>query len=58
MMPSLARASLRRPVLSLLLFLLGTAAVSAGLFRLEIRADGSAIYPEGDPTVRQTLRIA
>src|SRR6476469_1015903 len=55
-MLALARASLRRPVLTLLLFLLGTATVAAGLFRLEVRTDGSAIYPEGDPTVRQTLR--
>jgi predicted RND superfamily exporter protein len=51
----LARLALRRPVLVLLLFLLGTAAVSAGLFRLEIRTDGAAIYPAHDATVEQTL---
>ena len=52
----ISRASLRWPVLTLLLFLLGTAVVAAGLFRLEIRADGAAIYPQGDPTVEQSLR--
>src|SRR5215203_718224 len=52
----LARAALRRPVLVLLLSLLGTAGVAAGLFRLEVRADGAAIYPQGDPTVERTLR--
>jgi len=55
-MVSLARFSLRRPRLVLLLFSLATAAVAAGLFRLEIRTDGSAIYPVGDPTVERTLR--
>ena len=52
----LARAALRRPALTLLLFLLGTAVMTAGLFRLEIRTDGSSLYPRGDPTVRRTLR--
>lgn len=51
----IARASLRRPVLTLLLFGLGSALAAAGLFRLEIRTDGSAIYPQGDPTVERTL---
>jgi predicted RND superfamily exporter protein len=55
-MVSLARFSLRRPRLVLLLFALTTAAVAAGLFRLEVRTDGSAIYPAGDPTVEQTAR--
>lgn len=55
-MLALARLSLRRPRLVLLLFLLGTAAVAAGLFRLEIHTDGSAIYPQGDPAVERTLR--
>ena len=52
----ISKYSLRRPVLTLLLFLLGSVVAVAGLFRLEIRADGSAIYPRGDPTVEQTLR--
>ncbi len=52
----ISRAALRRPVLTLLVFLLGTAVVAAGLFRLEIRADGAAIYPQGDPTVERSLR--
>lgn len=51
----LARAALARPRLVLLLFLLGTVALAPGLLRLEIRTDGAAIYPEGDPTVEQTL---
>src|SRR4051794_7139161 len=54
-MVSIARAALRRPALTLLLFLLGTAVVGAGLFRLRIRTDGAAIYPRGDPTVERTL---
>jgi predicted RND superfamily exporter protein len=52
----ISKGSLHQPRLVLLLFLLGTAAMTAGLFRLEIRTDGSAIYPEGDPTVERTLR--
>ncbi len=52
----LSRAALRRPVLTLLVFLLGTAVAAAGLFRLEIRTDGAAIYPQGDATVERTLR--
>jgi predicted RND superfamily exporter protein len=55
-MLSLARAALRRPVLILLLFLLGTAVAAAGLFRLRIETDGAAVYPQGDPVVEQTLR--
>ncbi len=53
---SLARAALRRPALTLLAFLLGSALAAAGLVRLEIRTDGSAIYPRGDPAVTRTLR--
>ena len=52
-MLALARAALKRPVPVLLLFFLATA---AGLFRLELRTDGAAIYPEHDPTVERTLR--
>jgi predicted RND superfamily exporter protein len=55
-MLSIARAALRRPVLILLAFLLGSAVAAAGLLRLEIRSDGAGVYPRGDPTVRQTLR--
>ncbi len=51
----LARAALARPRLALLLFLLGTVALAPGLLRLEIRTDGAAIYPEGEPTVERTL---
>src|SRR5215218_3664216 len=52
----ISRAALRRPVLTLLVFLLGTAVAATGLFRLEIRTDGAAIYPRGDATVERTLR--
>jgi predicted RND superfamily exporter protein len=52
----ISRAALRWPVPTLLLFLLGTAVAAAGLFRLEIRTDGAAIYPQGDATVERTLR--
>jgi predicted RND superfamily exporter protein len=52
----IARAALRRPILTLLVFLLGTAVAAAGLFRLEIRTDGATIYPRGDATVERTLR--
>jgi uncharacterized protein len=55
-MLSIAKYSLRRPRLVLLFFLLGTTALAAGLFRLEIRTDGAAIYPQGDPAVARTLR--
>ncbi len=51
----LADIALRRPALVLFAFLLGTVAVAAGLPRLEIRTDGAAIYPEGDPVVARTL---
>ena len=51
----LARAALRRPRLVLFLVAAGTAVVSAGLFRLEIRTDGAALYPQGDAMVEQTL---
>lgn len=55
-MQFLARVSLRRPSLVLLLFLVGTVAVATGLFRLEIRTDGAAIYPKGDPVAARTLQ--
>ncbi len=51
----ISKFSLRRPRLVLLLFLAGTAAMAAGLFRLEIRTDGSGVYPEGEPAVERTL---
>ncbi|HSS52413.1 MAG TPA: MMPL family transporter, partial [Thermoanaerobaculia bacterium] len=51
----LARTALRRPKLVLFLVGLGTAVLSAGLFRLEIRTDGAALYPQGDATVVRTL---
>jgi predicted RND superfamily exporter protein len=52
----ISRAALRWPVPTLLLFLLGSAVAAAGLFRLEVRTDGAAIYPRGDATVERTLR--
>ncbi|MFL6196668.1 MAG: efflux RND transporter permease subunit [Thermoanaerobaculia bacterium] len=55
-MPSLARACLRHPRPVLLAILLGSALATAGLFRLEVRTDGAAIYPEGNPAVARTLR--
>jgi predicted RND superfamily exporter protein len=51
----LARAALARPLLVLALLALGTAAAARGLFRLELRTDGAAIYPRGDPVVERTL---
>ncbi len=54
-MLSLARFALRRPKLVLLLAGLGTAILVAGLFRLEIRTDGAALYPQGDAVVERTL---
>ncbi|HEX4962597.1 MAG TPA: MMPL family transporter [Thermoanaerobaculia bacterium] len=54
-MLSLARTALARPRLVLLLFLLGTVVVAAGLPRLELRTDGALLYPRGDATVEQTL---
>jgi predicted RND superfamily exporter protein len=47
----LARTALRRPLLVLALVALGTALAAKGLFRLELRTDGAAIYPQGDPVV-------
>src|SRR3954463_15740143 len=51
----LARTALRRPKLVLAILLLATGAVAAGLFRLAIRVDGEALYPQGDATVARTL---
>jgi uncharacterized protein len=51
----LARAALARPLLVLALLAVATAAVARGLFRLELRSDGAAIYPQGDPAVERTL---
>jgi predicted RND superfamily exporter protein len=58
----LARTALRRPLLVLVLLGASTALAAAGLFRLELRTDGAAIYPAGDPVVlrsaadRETFR--
>ena len=54
-MLQLARAALARPWLVLALLAIGTAAAARGLFRLELRTDGAALYPEGDPVVERTL---
>ena len=51
----LARAALARPLLVLAILAVATAAVARGLFRLELRTDGAAIYPRGDPAVERTL---
>jgi hypothetical protein len=50
-MTALARFALRRPVLVLALLALGTALALRGLFSLELRTDGAAIYPTDDPVV-------
>ncbi len=50
----LARAALARPHLVLALLAIGTAVLARGLFRLELRTDGAAIYPRGDPAVERT----
>src|SRR5258708_31104083 len=50
----LARAALARPLLVLALLAVATAAVAGGLFRLELRTDGAAIYPRDDPAVEPT----
>jgi uncharacterized protein len=54
-MVRLARLALARPLLVLALLALGTAAVARGLFRLELRTDGAAVYPRGDAVVERTL---
>ncbi|HZF07530.1 MAG TPA: MMPL family transporter [Thermoanaerobaculia bacterium] len=51
---SLARIALRRPGAVLALVVLGTAVAASGLFRLELRTDGAAIYPTDDPAVLRT----
>lgn len=54
-MLGLARAALARPFLVLALIAIATAAVARGLFHLELRTDGAAIYPRDDPAVERTL---
>jgi uncharacterized protein len=51
----LARAALARPLLVLALLAAGTAVAARGLFRLELRTDGAAVQPPGDPAVVRTL---
>ncbi len=53
-MLGLVRTALRRPLLVLGLLTLGTALATLGLFRLELRTDGAAIYPSDDPVVLQS----
>ncbi|MBV8203284.1 MAG: hypothetical protein JOZ15_21940, partial [Acidobacteria bacterium] len=50
----LARIALARPLPVLALLAVATAALGCGLFRLELRTDGAAIYPLGDPAVVRT----
>jgi predicted RND superfamily exporter protein len=54
-MLALARLALARPLLVLALLAVATAAVAKGLFRLELRTDGAAIYPQGDPVVERAV---
>jgi predicted RND superfamily exporter protein len=54
-MLTLVHTALRRPWLVLFLLGLGTAVLIAGLFRLEVRTDGAALYPQGEATVERTL---
>jgi predicted RND superfamily exporter protein len=54
-MLTLARVALARPLLVLALLAIATAAVAKGLFRLELRTDGAAIYPQGNQVVERTL---
>lgn len=54
-MTALVRAALRRPSLVLALLALGTAWSALGLFRLELRTDGAAIYPRDNPVIEQSL---
>ena len=53
-MLALARFALRHPILVLGLLALGVALAALGLFRLELRTDGAAIYPTNDPVVLQS----
>ncbi len=53
-MTALARFALRRPALVLALLALSTALAARGLFSLELRTDGAAIYPTDDPVVLQS----
>jgi uncharacterized protein len=47
----LAWASMRRPLAALAVMLAGLLAMVPGLFRLELRTDGSALVPPDDPAV-------
>jgi uncharacterized protein len=54
-MLTLARIALARPRLMLALLAVATALAAKGLFQLELRTDGAAIYPRHDPVVERTL---
>lgn len=58
MLLPLARLALRRPLPVLAVFAVTTAAAVAGLLRLELRTDGAAIYPQGNPVVERSRRDA
>lgn len=49
----LARLALDRPGATLLATGLVTLVLSAGIVRLELRTDGAALYPQGDPVIEQ-----
>lgn len=55
-MRTLARWALRRPGLWLGLTALLTLVLGLGLFRLELRTDGAALHPRGEPAVALTAR--
>ncbi|PYQ66135.1 MAG: hypothetical protein DMF53_04100 [Acidobacteria bacterium] len=52
----LSRACLRRPKTYLLCMALITAVFAVGLTRLQLRTDGAALYPVGEPAVELTRR--
>jgi predicted RND superfamily exporter protein len=54
-MVRLAGLALRRPFAVLCLYGVLTAVAVSGLFRLELRTDGAALYPAGNPVVARSL---
>ena len=49
----LARLALDRPGATLLVTGLLTVVLAAGMLRLELRTDGAALHPQGDPVIEQ-----
>ena len=54
-MVRLAGLALRHPFAALCLYGVLTAVAISGLFRLELRTDGAALYPTGNPVVARSL---